>query len=645
MKKYSVLLGMFAMIFFAATAFNESEEQPRTIVNKRFETRLKEYTTALQNLNTAAVQLQAGKTTAAKLREQYLQVRTAFKKWEYLAEHLDPVFMKEQINGAPLPKLERNSFGLNELLPKGMQVLDEAVFAENVKEEAQTIIDQTNGLLEDLSAFNAPGQLYDRNIFEGARQELIRIFTLGLTGFDVPGSRNAIVDATISLQTMQSDLALYDAAIAQKDKALALHITSNFRDGISYLKANNNFDQLDRLYVLKKVINPLFKNLLLAQQTLEIETVYEVVDDVMLPPLNQQATNLFANDFLDATRYLTLPKSLQSTQLVELGRTLFFDPILSLNNERSCASCHDPKKAFTDGSPKSMAMGRTGTVDRNAPTLINSVYSERYFYDLRAEALEDQMEHVVVNSKEFNTGMFAIASKLSESEEYQKMFASSFALLPGNKINKQTISFAMSAYVASLRGFNAPFDKYVRGEQNTIDASVQRGFNLFMGKAVCGTCHFAPVFNGTVPPWYQESESEVLAVPENPYAKKPVLDKDLGRAVAKLTETVAFYEYSFKTPTVRNIALTAPYMHNGTYKTLEDVMDFYNKGGGKGIGLKLEHQTLPFDKLNLSKQEIKDIIAFMNALTDTAGMTAVPESLPRFSSHSDWNNRKTGGEY
>jgi cytochrome c peroxidase len=166
-----------------------------------------------------------------------------------------------------------------------------------------------------------------------------------------------------------------------------------------------------------------------------------------------------------------------------------------------------------------------------------------------------------------------------------------------------------------------------------------------MGKAACGTCHFAPNFNGTVPPLYNESESEVLGVPENPYSKPLVIDNDEGRIAAKLKEDAPFYRYSFKTPTLRNVALTAPFMHNGAYKSLEDVMDFYNKGGGSGIGINVPYQTLPADPLNLNKQEMKDIISFMESLTDTSGLTSAPLSLPTFDNRNEWNYRKIGGVY
>lgn len=136
-----------------------------------------------------------------------------------------------------------------------------------------------------------------------------------------------------------------------------------------------------------------------------------------------------------------------------------------------------------------------------------------------------------------------------------------------------------------------------------------------MGKGKCGTCHFAPLFNGSKPPLYNIIESEVIGVPGNADSLHPVADADKGRIAITANRV---HDNSFKTPTVRNIELTAPYMHNGVYKTLEEVVEFYNKGGGAGLGIKIENQTLPFDNLNLSAAEKKALIAFMRSLTDTS---------------------------
>ena len=152
----------------------------------------------------------------------------------------------------------------------------------------------------------------------------------------------------------------------------------------------------------------------------------------------------------------------------------------------------------------------------------------------------------------------------------------------------------------------------MRGEEDTFTQSEKEGMNLFMGKALCATCHFIPLTNGTVPPFFQETEREVIGVPNT--SENRALDDDLGY-YWKFNESL--HKGMFKTPTVRNASLTAPYMHNGVYNTLEEVIDFYNKGGGGGLGFDLEHQTLPFDNLKLTDKEQRALVDFVKTLTDT----------------------------
>jgi cytochrome c peroxidase len=151
----------------------------------------------------------------------------------------------------------------------------------------------------------------------------------------------------------------------------------------------------------------------------------------------------------------------------------------------------------------------------------------------------------------------------------------------------------------------------MRGEESTFTDEEKLGFNLFMGKALCATCHFVPLTNGTVPPFFTETEKEVIGVPET--AKNKKIDDDLG-FYWKFEEEL--HRGMFKTPTIRNADLTGPYMHNGVYNTLEEVMEFYNLGGGGGIGFDLPHQTLPFDELNLTDEEVNAIIAYVKTLSD-----------------------------
>jgi len=183
--------------------------------------------------------------------------------------------------------------------------------------------------------------------------------------------------------------------------------------------------------------------------------------------------------------------------------------------------------------------------------------------------------------------------------------------LPHKKIDSAAL--AIAAYVASLNPLNSPFDSYLQGNRSAMTKDQIKGFNLFMGKAQCGTCHFAPYFNSLVPPFYDISEVEILGTTKDDNFKKPEYDQDMGRFDLY---KIRYYRRAFKTPTIRNAQKTAPYMHNGTFKTLESVLDFYNKGGGNGLGLVIEDQTLPSKPLNLSKNECNQIIQFINSLTD-----------------------------
>jgi cytochrome c peroxidase len=154
----------------------------------------------------------------------------------------------------------------------------------------------------------------------------------------------------------------------------------------------------------------------------------------------------------------------------------------------------------------------------------------------------------------------------------------------------------------------------MRGDKSKLSEAEKNGFNLFTGKAKCATCHYIPLFNGLIPPFFSDTESEVLGVPKTKNKKNAVIDPDFGKYLFTRSE---IHKYAFKIPGLRNIELTAPYMHNGVFNTLEEVMEFYNNGGGAGLKIELPNQTLPPDKLNLSKKEIADVISFMKTLTDT----------------------------
>jgi cytochrome c peroxidase len=553
-------------------------------------------------LDAAAESFKRGKITPDSLQKTLVATRISYKKIEfYLAFHY-PEYVKGNINGAPLMQIEKEGTRPKVVVPVGLQVLDELVFSDEAVAEKVEIAALAKKLKE------AYGQLFndlDKNKQAGKfgitamRLQLVRIFTMGITGFDTPGSLNGLQETEASLTGMQNYLQEH------YKNADAATITL-FKNAIAELQKPVSFDDFDKAFFFKNYIDPIYKQLGRLENDKESEYMQQTT------AWNPGSASIFSEDFLNPYYFSELKKGEDSADLRSLGKTLFFDPVLSNDGKVSCASCHQPEKGYSDGMPKSISNVQGKSVLRNAPTLLNAVYADRYFYDLRAFTLEQQAEHVIFNKDEFNTAYAAILQKLKDNPEYAKKFKSVFGK---NGLTRDNFSKALASYVLSLKSFNSEFDKYMRGEITDIAPEVKRGFNLFAGKAACATCHYSPTFSGLVPPFYNDNESEILGVLSAPDSKN--LDGDTGRLDNQVfTEYAWIYEKSFKTTTVRNAALTAPYFHNGAFKTLEEVIEFYNKGGGAGYGLNVKNQTLSQDPLNLTEQEKKDLVSFIKSLTN-----------------------------
>jgi len=573
----------------------------------------------------------------------YAQCRQFLKQWEYLQDYLDPWYFKDEINGAPLPKLERETYGILVMQPKGMQVIDDLLFSEapNVDE----LISLIRKLKQSIEKAPAP-RLNDGMIWMAARTALNRVYTLSLSGFDTPGSTDGLKDAIHVLEAIRADLNHYGNILESVAHGKSDTLQGSFKKAIDYLLQNPRFETFDRFTFYQSYLAPLAEQMLQAHKTSGIEFPSEV--DYKTRPVNENAALLFDRDFLVKNYFLKMPPAYHNQDVRELGRMLFYDPILSKDVDRSCAGCHNPEMGFTDGLAKSIATGRQVALKRNSPTILNCVYSERFFHDMRARTLEDQLEHVVSGKQEFATDWHEILNRLNASTQYKNLFDRAFKSNDNKPVTIHQVQYALTAFVGNIAEIESHFDSLIRGEiePKKSDMPIIRGYNLFMGKAACGTCHFAPVFTGLVPPYFNDSESEVLGVPENPKVRKPKIDPDEGRAHGMLKENVYFNHFAFKTPTIRNIDLTGPYMHNGSYQTLLEVMDFYNKGGGAGIGIHLEHQTLASDPLKLNKKEIADIISFMKSLNNVIrDEWKKPKALPEFEHAAEWNKRVIGGIY
>jgi cytochrome c peroxidase len=530
--------------------------------------------------------------SSALIQEQFLKAHKNYKQIELFSEYYFPEVSKA-INGPAIPEFEEND-GLT-LEPQGFQVIEEFIFPNYEKEAKAEVLKEIGILtsnLKRLEKITSSTELTDSHVFDALRLEVFRVITLGITGFDSPVAQKSIPEVVGALEGIQKYYQIYDD---KSTDATAEIITK----AIKYVQTNPDFNRFDRATFIKEYANPLSRSLYKKQVALKIPVFNEVRG------LRTNAQTLFDKAVFDEEAFSGFPDYVTTKAKSDLGKTLFNDPILSGDNSRSCASCHHSDKAFTDGETKAVSFDGKSFVERNTPTLTNIAFQRVFFSDSRVNYLEDQAVAVITNASEMHGSLEAAVNKIKKNKNYQQKFESAF---PKKEISAFEIKNALASYIRTLSKYESKFDMYMR-EEVAFSANEKAGFNLFAGKGKCATCHFIPLTNGTVPPNFMKSESEVLGIPNS----VGTLDSDLGKY--NVTKAM-IHKYSFKTPTIRNIALTAPYMHNGVYKTLEEVVDFYNEGGGRGLGFTLENQTLPEDKLNLSSLEKKQLVAFMRTLTD-----------------------------
>lgn len=317
---------------------------------------------------------------------------------------------------------------------------------------------------------------------------------------------------------------------------------------------------------------------------------------------------------------LKLPKGLQeqaenipddnplTREKVALGKLLYFDKRLSADNTVACATCHDPRFGFTDGKPVSDGIrGQKGT--RSSPTVINRVFSADQFWDGRAASLEEQAKGPIANPVEMGFSLDSVVERLKSIKGYRDKFKAAFG---SDEITIDETAKAIACYERTVVSGNSPYDRYQAGDKSALSPAAQRGMALFNGKANCVRCHTG--FNFT-----DESYNN-LGVGWDP-AKQDY--KDVGRfAVSKDPKQKG----AFKTPTLRNIAQTAPYMHDGSENSLADTVEFYDRGGNPNPNLSPEIKPL-----HLTVQEKADLVAFMQSLTGTVPPQAAtpPAKFPK----------------
>lgn len=595
------------LILFTVSSFPVflDDLTPKEKVKIEYLKRLSSLEKELKVLETA---IEKGKNHR-ELQLQFRKCRLEYKKIAYAIDYFNP-YQARLLNGPALQRTEEDN-PQTIIEPQGFQVLEEYLFNNKDGKFRQSALQQTRNIAKTVRwLINEPDLQYKFNddvIFQALRAAIIRLASMGISGFDSPIAQNSLPESEAVITAINTCLSFYKSTLVKKDSALAGRYSRTAAAAQRMLRSQS-FAGFDRLTFIKEYANPLFKYITAIRDTLGVES------HTGLMPVNPSAGTLtdpafFNTDFFSPNERYRITK-----ERVELGKLLFNDAMLSGTKNRSCASCHKANLAFTDGVSTPLALDEKTFLPRNTPTLWNSVFQTRQFFDSRTTTLENQLSDVVHNSKEMQGSLQEMIPALKTHPTYASLFSAAYKN-ETETITQYNIANAIASYIRTLVATDTRFDRYLRGEGSRLTNEEKSGFNLFMGKAKCGTCHYFPLFNGLVPPDFNETESEVLGVPQTRDTIRPVLDPDLGKYNFTKSEV---HRHAFKTPTLRNIELTAPYMHNGVFQTLEEVMIFYNKGGGAGLHIAPPNQTLPPDKLGLTQKEINNIITFMKALTDEA---------------------------
>ena len=282
-----------------------------------------------------------------------------------------------------------------------------------------------------------------------------------------------------------------------------------------------------------------------------------------------------------------------------LGRTLFFDPRLSSSNFISCATCHNPAFSWGDGLPKGIGHGMK-EVGRRTPTILNLAWIEPLFWDGRAADLEAQAVGPIQAPGEMNQSLEATVAKLRSVDGYRRLFEIAY---PGEGVTEKTLAKAIATFERTVVSGIAPFDEWVAGKEDAVPESAKRGFALFNTKAKCASCHAGWSFS------------------DGAFHDIGLASADLGRG--KLLPGVERMQHAFKTPTLRNVDHRSPYMHDGSLKTLEEVVRYYSDKFVQRPSLSQD-----IKRLGLTDTEVHDIVAFMRTLTSVDAPVAVPV-LPR----------------
>lgn len=578
-----------------------------------------------------------------KIREQLQATRLAMKEVDFWFRYLDPIAYKK-ING-PLPvewetevfeKFEKPYRRDGAGYTLALLYLDEPELHRDtllglIKPALSSTLTYTSdSIVKKLESFD--------HFFFCNRLFLLNLAAIYTTGFDCPDSAWVVPELRSMLSSARMIYASYNHTFT--NTPLPESYLNLYEEAVRFVENQpDEYSAFDHYTFVQKYINPLF-----SYNQKYIHQYKAHSSNVINYSLSKHATSIFSKELYRGQNtkgvYIRVQDQEGLALLDKVGKLLFYDPILSGNNQRSCVSCHKPTQYFTDTLvATSLQFNGKDVLRRNSPSLINAEFNHLLMLDGNHISLQDQARSVMTDSLELGGSEQEILKKVLSCKEYKEAFTKLLVYTPQEKeITFEHITSALTFYYTKFSMYYSPFDESMNNKNVLLDARVKNGFNLFMSKAQCATCHFVPQFNGVKPP-FVNSEFEVLGVPSD--ARFTALDQDEGRYEVNPEKEM---KHAFRTGSIRNAQYTKPYMHNGIFNSLEEVIDFYDAGGGQGRGLKVDNQTLSSDSLHLSVQEKANLVLFMQSLNENIVFEYPPSALP-LSKYKDISTRRVGGNY
>lgn len=616
----------------------------------RSNTYITSYTEKLTNFNSQQTELvkliEASDLKSADaieiIKNKINQTRNHMKGLDIWLRYLNPVAYKK-ING-PLPvewetevfeKWEKPYKRIGAGFTLAQLYLDE----ENIdKQHLLGLIEESVENTQSYFADSITDNLTTyHHFFLCNRLYLLNLAAIYTTGFECPNPERVIPELQLMMEDVNSTYNSFNESFSETPLSRDyIHLYAKAIDFIKTQPTDNS--KFDHFTFIKDFINPLFafNQLLIKKYKVSTRSLIDY-------SLNKESTTIFDKSLYFGQNskgiFLRVNDGEALNEIDKVGKLLFYDPILSSNNLRSCTSCHKTTEYFTDTVSKtSIQFDHKNFLPRNTPSLINASFNHLLMLDGKHITLQQQGKDVITNPLEMASDEKETLKKIMSCGDYKKAFTKLLKYTPQEKeITIEHVVSAISFYYSKFSNYYAPFDNAMN-KTGTVDETVRQGFNVFMSKAQCATCHFVPQFNGVKPP-YVGSEFEVLGVPaDTAYSK---LSNDNGRFGINPADETA---NAFRTGSLRNAQYTKPYMHNGVFANLNEVVDFYDGGGGAGRGLKVDNQTLSVDSLHLTKTEKYQLVQFMKSLNEDIIFEMPPTKLPT-SKNKTLNIRKVGGEY